>query len=211
MSKSSVGKVKLTTRQILLYLVDGIITFSQPFDRHQMYRKSIADYFRWRDLDKKRFNDNLKRLEREGLIKIFLENNQGQIELTKKGQRKVKMFFGEDYEFQYPKIWDCKWRLVIFDIPKDKNRSRDLFRNKLKEIGFYQLQESVFVFPFDCKEIVDYFVDLLVLRRHVQYVIAETIESQIDLLALFYDRDVLKETMMKRSKKSKENERIKSE
>lgn len=193
-----IKKINLTSQQILLYLVDSFVTISKPFDRHGLYRKNISDYHKWRDFDKKRFSDNLKRLEREGVIKLFLKNNQGQIELTNKGREKVKIILAKEYRFKYPQKWDYKWRLVIFDIPKEKNRSRDLIRNKLKEIGFHQLQESVFVFPFDCKEIIDYFVNILSLKSYVQYIIAETIESQINLLDVFYQKGIIKKSMFKK-------------
>lgn len=199
-------KIKLTTRQILLYLVDGLVAFHKPFDRHGMYRKSIQDYFDWRDIDKKRFNDDLKRLEREGVLRIYLEDNQGLIELSNKGKEKVRLILAKEYKFKYPPKWDFKWRIVIFDIPELKKRSRDSFRGKLQEIGFYQLQESVFVFPFDCKEVIDYFVAIYSLKRYVQYVIAETIETQTNLIHWFLKKGILKKSMFS----SKRNLKVES-
>lgn len=190
-----IQKVKFTTRQILLYLIDGLVTIQKPFDYHGMYRKHIRDYYQWRDLDRKRFQDNLRRLEKEGVIKIYLENNQGLIELSRKGKEKVILLLAKEYQFQYPKTWDFKWRIVIFDIPNNKSRTRDAFRWKLKSIGFCRLQKSVFVFPFDCKEVIDYFISLFAIKPYVQYVIAESIESQTNLLKIFLDKEILTKSM----------------
>jgi hypothetical protein len=191
-----IEKVKLTTRQILLYIIDGLVAFNKPFDRHQLYRKNISDYFSWREFDKKRFSDDLKRLEREGIIKVYQKNDVGQIELSHKGIEKVKLIIAKEYKFEYPKKWDYKWRMVIFDIPERKKHTRDVFRWKLEEIGFVKLQESVFVFPFDCKEIVDYFVNIFLLKHCVQYAVAETIETQLDLVKLFVRRGILNRSML---------------
>lgn len=190
-------KIKLTTKQILLYLVDGIVTVTKPFDRHQMYKKTIDDYEDWRNFDKKRFSDDLGRLEREGIIKVYLEDNHGTIELSHKGRNKVSLLVAKEYKFTYPKRWDRKWRIVIFDIPDTKKKNREIFREKLKEIGWLQLQESVFVFPFDCKEIVDYFKSLFQIKECVQYIIAERIETEIDLIEIFSSTGIIKKSMIK--------------
>ena len=34
-----------------------------------------------------------------------------------------------------PKSWDGNWHLVLFDIPADKRKRRDIFRLRLKELG----------------------------------------------------------------------------
>lgn len=194
-------KVKLTTREILLFLADCLIVAGKPFDRHGMYRKNINYYFKWRDLDKKRFNDNLKRLEKEQVVKIYLKNNQHVLELTNKGKSKVFDLLYKDAQHRIPKKWDCKWRLVIFDIPDEDKNDRDAFRWRLKAIGFYQLQESVFVFPFDCKDYIDYLKDLFQIRNCVQYVIAEAIDTQIDLIGKFMNQGLITKKMLPVKKK----------
>ena len=195
-----IEKVKLTTNQILMYLVDGVVTAIQPFDRHQLYKKSFGDYEGWFNFDKKRFSDNIGRLEREGIIKIYMENNQGTIELSSKGKDRVSLILAKEYEYQYPEKWDGKWRIVIFDIPDKKKKNREIFREKLKEIGCFQLQESVFVFPFDFKEIVDYFKSVFMIRPCVQYIIANNIETEVNLLNIFLQRKILNKSMLKQKK-----------
>ncbi|MBI2588724.1 CRISPR-associated endonuclease Cas2 [Candidatus Saccharibacteria bacterium] len=51
-------------------------------------------------------------------------------------------------------VWDGKWRLVFFDIPEVSRSARDQIRRLLKELGFKQLQLSVWVHPLPC---LDYF------------------------------------------------------
>lgn len=194
------GKIKLPTRQILLYLIDGLIKIHEPFDRHGLYRKYIHEYYSWRDLDKKKFRDDMKRLQRQGLIDLYLKDNVGMVELTGKGQEKLKIILAQDYKYITPKNWDKKWRIVIFDIPDTKKKNRELFRNKLKEIGFLKIQESVYVYPFDSKETIDYFKYLLNIGPFVQYIVAETIESQTNILDYFLkNKTISKISLLKSS------------
>lgn len=41
--------------------------------------------------------------------------------------------------------WDGKYRVIVWDIPENKRRLRDLLRRKLKEWEFKDLQKSVWV------------------------------------------------------------------
>jgi len=47
------------------------------------------------------------------------------------------------------KKWDKNWYLVIFDIPEKLHRKRDILREKLKKLGFGQLQQSVWISPIN--------------------------------------------------------------
>lgn len=53
--------------------------------------------------------------------------------------------------------WDGKWRIVFFDIPESSRSARDQIRRLLKELGFRQLQLSVWVHPLPC---LDYFREI---------------------------------------------------
>lgn len=80
---------------------------------------------------------------------------------------------------------------MIYDISNDKKNEREAVRRKLENIGFLKLQESVFVFPFECLEVVNLFKETYFLGPYVQYIVAERIESERDLIHEFYDRKIL--------------------
>jgi phenylacetic acid degradation operon negative regulatory protein len=50
------------------------------------------------------------------------------------------------------KPWDRSWRIVIFDFPEKIRRRRDSLRSKLYELGFGQMQKSIYISPFDMVE-----------------------------------------------------------
>ena len=61
----------------------------------------------------------------------------------------VESFDFDNFEFEKPKRWDGKWRILIFDIREKVRRRRDEFVDLLR-LGF-KLQNSVWVFPMNAK------------------------------------------------------------
>jgi CRISPR-associated endonuclease Cas2 len=98
-----------------------------------------------------------------------------------------------------PKIWDKKWRVVIFDIPEEKRHRRDLLRRKLQELNFIQIQKSVYVYPFECNNEISMISDLLYLTPYVTIMISEIIQGEQAILKQFLDKEVLLNRDLKKS------------
>lgn len=180
-------KVILTTRQILLYLVDFYVKMTE-FGDGGLFRKSINDYWRWRDLDKERFSREIYRLKKAKIIDCYNHNDERYIELTKKGIERTRFYITDEITISIPQNWDNKWRIVIFDIPNSKKTVRDILANKLKKLGFVRLQKSVFVFPYECKKEIDYLKKIYQIESYVQYILADQIDTKIDLKQHFFNR-----------------------
>ena len=73
--------------------------------------------------------------------------------------------------------WDGRWRIVTFDIPERRRSVRARLREMMKSIGFVRLQESVWVYPYDCEEFIALLKAELKIGRSVLYVIADSIEQ----------------------------------
>ena len=82
-------------------------------------------------------------------------------------------------------IWDGIWRIVIFDIPNRHKWSRDALRGRLRIMGFYQLQKSVFVYPFPCDKEVAFIASLFNARSYLRLIKTDTIEHDDDLREFF--------------------------
>lgn len=111
----------------------------------------------------------VKRLERQG--NVFWSEKDGKtiLKLTESGQKKVLKYKFDDLSLTKPERWDGWIRGVVFDIPEKKKVAREIFRNKLKSIGFYQLQKSVFICPYECKDEIDYLRHTLEISPYVNY------------------------------------------
>lgn len=96
------------------------------------------------------FRNAFYRLKREGCLVIEKHNHQMYISLTQEGKRRAGRFQINALSIAKPKRWDGKWRIVIFDVRHKQRIKREALRGFLKRLGFYQLQKSVWVHPYDC-------------------------------------------------------------
>jgi DNA-binding transcriptional regulator PaaX len=126
------------------------IAATDPKFGHRILPKLIkyAKYKLDKKKDNKRIYDIFYRLKKEDLI--CFENRHGQlyISLTPEGKKKAGKYQIDDLEIKKPKKWDGKWRILIFDIENKKNIKREALRGKIKELGLFQLQKSVWVHPY---------------------------------------------------------------
>lgn len=97
------------------------------------------------------------------------------------------------FEFEQAKIalknqkkkWDGRWRMVAFDIPERRKAVRFRLCAIMREIGFVRLQNSVWVYPYDCEDFMALFKAELKIGKDVLYAIADTIEHDKNLRQYF--------------------------
>ena len=77
---------------------------------------------------------------------------------------------------QTKRRWDKRYRVVIFDIPEKKKVLRDHLRRMMRESGFLQVQQSVWLYPHDCEDLVALIKADLHIGKDVVYMIVEKIE-----------------------------------
>ncbi len=79
------------------------------------------------------------------------------------------------------KKWDGRWRMIVFDVPERRRRTRNRLRAVMSEIGFVRLQDSVWVYPHDCEDFVALLKVELKIGKDVLYAIVDTIEHDRDI------------------------------
>ena len=114
-----------------------------------------------------------------------LSDDETQIVLTEKGKLHAIRFKIDDMQIAKPKKWDRKWRIVVFDIPEKRRNARDALRRKLRELDFYELQKSVFIHPFECRDEIDFIAEVFQIRPHLRYGILENITNEAELVKHF--------------------------
>ncbi|OHA12486.1 MAG: hypothetical protein A3J10_01600 [Candidatus Sungbacteria bacterium RIFCSPLOWO2_02_FULL_54_10] len=77
--------------------------------------------------------------------------------------------------------WDGIWRIVMFDIPNRHKWARDALRGRLQAMGFYRMQESIFIFPHPCDEEISFLTDILSVASYVRLVSTRDISNDTDL------------------------------
>jgi DNA-binding transcriptional regulator PaaX len=104
-------------------------------------------------------------------------NKQGFLCLTEKGQEKLDSYRLSEYRLLIPRTWDKKWRVLIFDIPEHRKTLRNRIREELIKIHFARIQDSVWIFPYDCEELVALLKADFKVGEDLQYMVVEKIEN----------------------------------
>ena len=154
-----------------------------PYPMLNQFQTFFGNNWPTRDVEqRKKFAQAFWRLKKNRLI-ITNQKSDGTfvVKLTEKGKRKIKEFRFADMEIPIPKKWDGKWRIVIFDIPNKRNAGREALRSKIKELDFYQLQKSVWAFPYPCEAEIEFITELFRLYPYVQIIEATRIKNDANL------------------------------
>lgn len=171
-------------QKILLLLLGGItLGFSYTPWMQRKVLKTISK--EWRRIDQKRINDDVRELYRTKLV-ATKQNPDGSLSLLLTDKGKMRTL---TYHFAAMKIsqhkWDGRWRIVVFDIPEKIRKGRDALREKLLALGFHELQKSVFVFPYECRDEVEFIIEFFGLRRFVRYGVLSEIDNDMHLRKIF--------------------------
>lgn len=133
-----------------------------------------------------RIRQAMRRLERRRLLEWRKEGDSWRSRLTPAGKAYAQKIERAERILLHPKkVWDGKWRIVIFDVKEKYKSSRERFRRILQKAGFVRLQDSVWVYPHDCEELIALMRKDLRLGGSVLYLIAEGIENDSPLHSHF--------------------------
>ena len=133
-----------------------------------------------------RAKTTLGRLAVQGLIEFEKKDGKSYARITPEGQ---KVLLLEQHKASLRNVkkrrWDKRWRVIIFDIPERRRRTRDRLRITMSELGFVHLQDSVWVYPYDCEDLMALLKADLKIGVAVLYMVVEHIENDKHLRAQF--------------------------
>lgn len=178
------GKKKITGKGLLQILseVDEML-YPLSFDAQykKLYRNRYQIFSQYVPSVTKRVTG---RLLRKGWVEKQETSDGLIIKITNKGKREILRFKLEEL---VPKIgkWDGKWKMVFFDVAEIDRLKRDRLRRYLKMLGLKQMQESVWVGPYDVAAEVKYIREILDIPHGVKLGILEQVENNEDLREMF--------------------------
>ena len=121
------------------------------------------------------------RLYKKGLLGL----QNGHYFINNNGEKILDCWRRIDFKLERPKKWDRKWRVIIFDIPEKKRNVRDHIRTLFKSAGFYLLQDSVWVYPYDCEDVLTLLKSDLGVGKDILYLIVDELENDKHLRESF--------------------------
>lgn len=128
----------------------------------------------------------LGRLAALGHITFEKRNGKSYARITEKGRRKLAFETEKGrLDLSRKHRWNGRWRVIIFDVPEKRRKTRDRLRALMQELGFVRLQDSVWVFPYDCEEFVSLLKAELKIGSAVLYMVVEEIENDAHLRSHF--------------------------
>lgn len=124
-------------------------------EKQERYRKLWINFH---SLKKRGAFEFVKKAPDGGLIYRF----------TKDGHMMTRNFLLETLKIPSPKKWDGQWRIVVFDIPEKYKKARYALWSKLRELGFYPLQKSVWIYPFPCENEIQFIKSIFNIEPFVE-------------------------------------------
>ena len=177
-------KLGYVQRKLLLLMLGGLSIGLSGNPRRAFYiLKKIQ--WEWGNINREKkitegnLKQSIKRLYDSKLITVRKKTDgTTEIVLTEKGREVAIEIDATKIKPKKLKNWDKKWRVIIFDIPENRRAKRDAFRKKIKELGFLELQKSVWVSPIDYKKEIRYLIKAFQGGRYINFMIVEFIEDE---------------------------------
>lgn len=168
-------------QKILLLLLAGItVSLSRSSQTQWKIIRNLPKV--WRAVDRAVLYRILREFHRDRLVDIrYGRGEEITMVLTERGRKRALRYKIDELTIPVPLRWDKKWRIIVFDIPEKRKGAREIFRQKLAELGFVQFQKSAWLFPYPCRDIVDFIVEIFELRLYVQYVEASYISNDVKM------------------------------
>ncbi|MDD3101562.1 MAG: hypothetical protein PHE59_00210 [Patescibacteria group bacterium] len=169
-------KIKKFLTEQFLEKLSGLKLFSKYLLLAPSVRPTLFNYQKLSEelideWDKKSIKKAIKHLIHSGLLK---KNEKDEYFLTAKGMNKL-------LELKIKKKIETKQKIkkkyfvLIFDIPEKTRFRRDLFRRHLKELGFEQIQQSVWITQYDILEEIKVLIENFGLNKYIKFFVAEKV------------------------------------
>ncbi|MEK7535448.1 MAG: hypothetical protein AAB590_00310 [Patescibacteria group bacterium] len=123
-----------------------------------------------------------KRLIHNGLLE-WKKTKTGKFYLTITEKGRAQMFsdllsFNNEQK-QVKQKWDNQWRIIIFDIKEMKRFWRGRLRAELRKLGFVMIQQSVWLSPYACEDLIALLKTDLRVGKEVIYLTTKRFDGDI--------------------------------
>jgi len=151
--KASEGVVSYLTDFLLFMICYGVELSTAGYDSRAVgraYARAVSETLGVKEGATLR---NLEALKRRGYIRY--SRGKSNVGITKMGERRLQRVVPV---YEKRRNWDNRLYLITYDIPEDKKVIRNYLRDHLKALGCGMLQASVWITPYDPREVLRKFI-----------------------------------------------------
>jgi phenylacetic acid degradation operon negative regulatory protein len=167
---------------LLEYILTSLVPYTKP-NRDLVFRRDrfVKQISKLSGSSINSVGATITRAKKVGYLESIEEKNKENLMLTTKGSIKILKLLLSDKKEK----WDESWRILIFDIPERKRKTRDAFRKILAEMGFKKYQISVWICPYDRTNELEMIIDEFNLKPYIQYFISKSVSDEEKLKKMF--------------------------
>ncbi|MBI5465178.1 hypothetical protein HY946_01055 [Candidatus Gottesmanbacteria bacterium] len=147
--KMSEGLLASATDLVLYLFFLTSASFFKPYGSRGVYESFAEADELINQINYRTFKNALGQLKRNGLL-------DKEIKITQAGRKRLNAILPS---YDKERIWNKRIYLITYDIPTNHNRDRDLLREYLRRIGCTSLQESVWLTPYNPREVLAEFTE----------------------------------------------------
>jgi DNA-binding transcriptional regulator PaaX len=174
-----------TKQKVLLLLVSGLALglTHRPDKQWQIVRGLVAG---WKEIDRSNLNRAVRGLYRSHLVREHLHKDGSvSMVLTHEGKKMALRYNLATLKLNKDELWDRKWRIVMYDVPESNRAFREDLLRSLRHLGFHEVQQSVLVYPYECRKELEFFIEAYDAREYIRYIEATYIDDDSYLKHLF--------------------------
>lgn len=127
----------------------------------------------------------LSRLVTAGMVQKSGTRRSLTFSLSKAGQRQLELLSFLEIKPPSNFRWDKSWRIIMFDIPESSRKSRGTIRRLLQELGFMQLQLSVWIHPLPCLDNFEQLRKAYGIEEHIFLIETLNFDAPLPVLQYF--------------------------
>jgi phenylacetic acid degradation operon negative regulatory protein len=119
------------------------------------------------DLSEQSVRSAVSRMCRAGLLKVRHSGVRSYYSLTEEGHSLLAK--GTQRIFvRRNNHWDGSWNIVIYSVPEQERKARDLLRLELSWMGYGPLSNATWISPYDLTKEVEDLAERLQIKEHIQ-------------------------------------------
>lgn len=155
----------------------SVVGLSKPLDR-------LLDKLDKRDRERE-MRQVVYRMKERGLLVGDYEHG---LQLTAKARRRLAKVEIDALVLKPKKIWDGRWRIVVYDIPSSQQTARHQLQSNLLRYGCIMLQKSTWITPFPCRQDVAAIASQYKVDSYISFFEAINLDNAEQMIKRFQKR-----------------------